>query len=47
MPGTSAFLEHLGIYASTIVADAKSKHLAIVPDLCFNPSGVRVPKRIS
>src|SRR5580704_172010 len=47
MPGTSAFLQHGGIDTLTIVADAKTKHPVIVPDLCFNPSGVRVSKRIS
>jgi hypothetical protein len=47
MAGATTFLQHLGIYASAIVADAQTKRLLIVSDLGFNASSLRVSKSVA
>jgi hypothetical protein len=43
MSGDSAVLQQPGIETSAIVTNANPKYPVIVSDLCFNPTGVRVP----
>jgi hypothetical protein len=47
MSGDSAFLQHFRVDASAVVTNPNPKHLVIVSDLCFYPSGMRMPKSIS
>ena len=46
MSGDSAFLQHFGIDTSAIVTNPNTKHLVIVSDLCFDPSGMSVPRSV-
>jgi hypothetical protein len=47
MSSTSAFLQHLGVDSSAVVANANAKCLVAMSNLCFDPARIRVSKSVS